>query len=193
MLNEIEMRKSLRNTMRTARESLSSEMVSEYSSRIVTKLCSFSEIVQSENIMCFLSIGNEIDLRPLVNQLQKDGKQVLLPRVAGKGIMSAVIYEHDKTRKGPFGITEPEGEAFDPKKIDVVILPGLVYDYQGYRLGYGGGYYDRFLTLLRPGAFICGVCYDFQIVETVFPHAKDVAVDWIVTEKSELVVNWAHF
>lgn len=193
VLNEAQMRKALRDTMSSARSSLSRQQVEEHSGRIIAGLYNLPEIRQAGNIMCFSSIRNEVELGSFISQARQEGKHILLPRVEEKGAMSAVAYEPGNTRQGPFGIIEPAGEAFDPQKIDAVLVPALVFDFAGYRLGYGGGYYDRFLPRLRPGAFVCGVGYDFQIVETVFPHPGDVPVHWIVTEKSEIAVNWAHF
>jgi 5-formyltetrahydrofolate cyclo-ligase len=121
-------------------------------------------------------------------------RTVLLPRTKKTGDMEAVKFtgwEH--ILRSPYGILEPEGEAYPVDEIDVVIVPGLVFDFKGYRLGYGKGYYDRFLKQLRPEAFICGVAYEFQVVEKVFPHEKDLPVHWIVTEKSELVIDWDYF
>ena len=74
-------------------------------------------------------------------------------------------------------------------QIDVVLVPGLVFDSSGHRLGYGKGYYDRFLSLLYPHTFICGVCYDFQVADNVFPHPGDIPMHCIVTEKSEIVIK----
>ncbi len=191
--NEEAMRKILRQIMLTARGELLPDQIQEWSGSLISKLAAFPQMIRAQNIMCFLSIKNEVDLRPFIYEAQQDGKKILIPRVETKNLMVAAEYQPSKTTRGPFDITEPVGESFDPQQIDVVLVPGLVFDYNGYRLGYGGGYYDRFLPLLRPDAFICGVCYDFQIVETVFPHAEDIAVDWIVTEKSEVVVNWEQF
>ena len=94
---------------------------------------------------------------------------------------------------GPFGIREPLGKAFDPRLIEAVLVPGLVFDYKGYRIGYGKGYYDRFLPHLSDSAFICGVCYEFQVVENIFPHQHDIPMHWIVTDHSELVISWDYF
>lgn len=186
------MRKSLRQIMLNARGELTLEQVQAMSSNIIDKVGAFQQIAEAESIMCFLSIKNEVNLYPFIEETRKQGKKILVPRVEGKAI-KAIEYQMEYTRKGPYGIIEPEGEPVDERQIDVVLVPGLVFDYQGYRLGYGAGYYDRFLPLLRPDAFTCGVCYDWQVVETIFPKTKDVAVDWIVTDKSEVVVNWEQF
>ncbi len=186
------MRKSLRQIMLEARNQLTAAEVQEMSGSIISKLSAFKQIAQAQNIMCFLSIKNEVKLYPFIEQAREQGQRILVPRVESDGI-KAVEYQLERTRRGSFGIIEPEGEPVDEKLIDAVLVPGLVFDYNGYRLGYGAGYYDRFLPLLRPDAFLCGVCYDWQVVETILPQEKDVPVDWIVTDKSEVVVNWDQF
>ncbi len=187
------MRKSLRQIMLTARGKLTLELVQEMSGSIIDKLGAFKQITEAEAVMCFLSIKNEVNLYPFIEQAREQGKRILVPRVESAGAIKAVEYQLESIHKGPYGIIEPEGEPVDEKLIDAVLVPGLVFDFQGYRLGYGAGYYDRFLPLLRPDAFICGVCYDWQVVETVFPQTRDVAVDWIITDKSEVVINWDRF
>lgn len=189
-------RQQLREEMNTKRKALAPEEVKQFSEAICNKLQELIGVQNARTIMGFSSFGNEVQLMPWLESMAHE-KQILLPRVEKDGLMVAVPFTGwDNVQRGPFGIKEPIGEPFDMKKIDVVIVPGLVYDYKGYRLGYGKGYYDRFLKELqelRPDVFLCGVCYDFQIVDTIHPHEKDVPVHWIVTEKSELVVDWDYF
>ncbi|NLB89070.1 MAG: 5-formyltetrahydrofolate cyclo-ligase [Syntrophomonadaceae bacterium] len=189
-------RQQMREEMSAKRKELVPEEVKQYSEAICNKLQELVGIENARTIMGFSSFGNEVQLMPWLESIA-DEKQILLPRVEKGGLMVAVPFTGwENVKSGPFGIKEPIGEPFDLKKIDVVIVPGLVFDYKGYRLGYGKGYYDRFLKELqelRNDVFLCGVCYDFQIIDTIHPHERDVPVHWIVTEKSELVVDWNHF
>lgn len=185
-----EIRQTLRSEMREKRARLSSDQVKLWSAAIAAHLSDLGPFSQARRIMVFASFDNEVDLRPLVDRLLKSGKIIFLPRTNAAGNLDAVEFRGwDHTLPGAFGILEPLGEKSDPQLLDMVIVPGLVFDHNGYRLGYGKGYYDRFLGLLRPNAFTCGVCYEFQLVENVFPHGGDVPVHWIVTEKSEVAVN----
>lgn len=144
--------------------------------------------------MAYASINNEVDLVPLMGKWHQEGRTILLPRVEANGRMEAVKWTGwDKVKSGPFGIREPLGEPFDPDQIDAVLTPGLVFDYKGFRLGYGKGFYDRFLPRLNESAFICGVCYEFQVIENAYPHKEDIPMHWIVTDHSELVINWNYF
>lgn len=186
-------RNELRRQMKTRREQLSGKEVQEYSSIITHKLMELEPVRKARNIMFYSSIRNEVDVRSLIES-QSMFSTVLLPRVEENGDMAAVKFTGwEQTCHSSYGILEPQGEAYPVDKIDAVIVPGLVFDFKGYRLGYGKGYYDRFLKQLRPGAFMCGVGYEFQVVEKTFPHEQDLPVHWIVTEKSELVIDWDYF
>lgn len=187
-------KRELRQTMAKQRTALTTAQVQYYSGQIKDKIMELEPVHKAARIMAFAGIRNEVDLLPLLEQWRQEGRTILLPRVEENGRMEAVQWKGwEHIKPGPFGIREPVGEPFDPAQIDVVLSPGLVFDYRGYRLGYGKGYYDRFLPRLRPHAFICGVCYEFQVVENVHPHAGDIPVHWIVTDRSELVINWDYF
>jgi len=187
-------RQLLRAEMGQRRSRLDGAQVEAFSRAITAKLMALEPLIQARTIMGFASIGNEVDLRPWLSAQMERGKTILLPRVEGEGILAAVEFKGwASTLPGPFGIPEPAGAKTPPEEIEAVIVPGLVFDPRGYRLGYGKGYYDRFLKLLRPTTFICGVCYEFQVADDIFPHTGDVPVHWIVTEKSELLINWDFF
>ncbi len=188
-----EVRSKLRQEMSQRRNQLSVDLIKAYSAAICEKLEELVDIQNARTIMGFSAFGNEVILMPYLETLIND-KTILLPRVEKGGEMAAVPFTGwDNMGNGPFGIKEPLGEAFDVSKIDVVIVPGLVFDPNGYRLGYGKGYYDRFLKGVRKDTFLCGVCFDFQVIANIHPHERDVPVHWIVTEKSEVVVDWEHF
>ena len=187
-------RQPLRDEMAKRRADLSPAQVEDYNQLITHKLLELEPIINGRSIMAFASIGNEVDLRIFMENQINQGKTILLPRVEKGGRLAAIEFKGwQHTQAGVFGIREPSGVPASPLEIDVVIVPGLVFDGHGYRLGYGKGYYDRFLAQIPKNAFICGVCYDFQVIDDIFPHDGDVPMHWIVTERSELVVNWDFF
>lgn len=194
MQDVIAWKKDIRQQMTARRQALTASQVTSYSADIIARVQELEPVSRAQRIMAFASIGNEVDLLPVLEQWRREGRTILLPRVEKDGIMEAVEWQGwDHIKPGPFGIREPIGEPFDPANIDVVLTPGLVFDYKGYRLGYGKGYYDRYLPRLRQGAFICGVCYEFQVIENVYPHEGDIPVHWIITDRSELVIDWDYF
>lgn len=189
-----EKRKSLRETMLQQRLALIPEEVTAASEAIAGKLNELMPLARAKNIMGFWAIKNEVDLSGFLKDQSNQGKTILLPRINPQKELEAIAYRGDQwLTRGSFGIPEPVGEAFPADDIDAILVPGLVFDGRGYRLGYGKGYYDRFLAHIREDAFICGVCYEFQVVDDVFPHEKDVPLHWIVTDKSELVLDWDFF
>jgi len=187
-------KKQIRKEMKERRQQLSPAQVEQLSRQVRQRVEELYPVQEASNIMAYASIGNEVNLLPLLEKWRQEGRTILLPRVESGGRMEAVIWTGwDRIKSGPFGIREPLGEPFDPASIDVVLTPGLVFDYKGYRLGYGKGYYDRFLTRLSPSAFFCGIGYEFQVIENVHPHPGDIPMHWIVTDHSELVISWDYF
>lgn len=188
-----EKRKELRRQMREQRDRLDPDAVKKYSRRISAHLWELDPIRKASNIMIFASMGNEVDLSVFQEEALAEGKKIFMPRVEGKEIVVVPFEGWDKMKLSSFGVREPVGETVDPADLDVVIVPGLVFDGRGFRLGYGKGYYDRFLPRLKEDAFACGVCYEFQVVETIYPHEEDVPVHWIVTDRSELAIDFKYF
>ena len=149
---------------------------------ICATLENIPELRKAHTIMAYAAIKQEANINGYWQNAWMGGKTIVLPRVKG-GLLEAVRFDGwDQTKTGPFGIREPEGEPFPPERIEAVLVPGVVFDGQGYRLGYGKGYYDRFLPALDPSAFFCGIAYQLQLVDDVFPAGWDVRLHALVTE-----------
>ena len=135
------------------------------------------------NVMVYLSFSSEARTDKLIETLREKGATLYAPRVEGKEITAVAIGE-DYTLSA-LGIREPVGEKYDGE-IDVVITPLLAVDTQGNRLGYGGGYYDKFFDKY-PNARRVGYCYDFQVLQNV-PHTdSDKRLQYIITDKRIIV------
>jgi 5-formyltetrahydrofolate cyclo-ligase len=135
------------------------------------------------NVMVYLSFSSEARTDKLIETLREKGATLYAPRVEGKEITAVAIGE-DYTLSA-LGIREPVGEKYDGE-IDVVITPLLAVDTQGNRLGYGGGYYDKFFDKY-PNARRVGYCYDFQVLKNV-PHTdSDKRLQYIITDKRTIV------
>ncbi len=187
-------RQRLRSEMKQKRSGLSADDVKEYSQRVVSRLPLLYPVSEAKTIMAYLSIQNEVDLLPFIYKMKEEGKRIVLPRTEADGNLAGVEFvDLQNCRPGAYGVLEPQGEAVPVGEIDVVLVPGLVFDGNGYRLGYGKGYYDRFLAQLPEETFRCGICYDFQVVDDVLPHPRDEKVHWIFTEKSELAIDFNYF
>ena len=102
---------------------------------------------EAEVIATYLSFSHEFQTQELIEQTLKDGKKVLIPKTYPKGRMEFVVYDPQQLVKTSFGLLEPQGnlEVVDTSQIDLIHVPGLAFTTEGYRIGYGGGYYDRYL------------------------------------------------
>lgn len=179
MSNEKEAQKrELRKKMKLLR---TEQRTKEGDGAIAKNFLSLPAIGDKNIFFVYCSFASEADTMPVINALLEKGKTVLLPRVENTDMVAAK-YRSDR-RKNRYGIEEPTGAAYDKHRIEVTVLPLLAADQKGNRLGYGGGYYDRFLkdtTCLK-----IGYCYDFQVADKpfTFAEAHDVRLDWLVTDK----------
>ncbi len=152
----------------------------EDSIKITRRILLLPEFRKSKSVLLYYPYKNEVDVRFLIKHLLKENKKfIFLPKVSNNRIIPVKVDFPVVLKRGFAGIKEPDGIEFPERVIDLVIVPGVAFDYQGYRLGYGGGFYDRFLSNSK--AYKVGVAYDFQIVDRL-PHGEhDVPVDVIVT------------
>lgn len=132
-------------------------------------------IGNGKRVLTYYSYNNEVDTRILIRLLRDGGNKVYLPRVNGE-ILEVVEYKEDIVTDKLY---EPDGQAVFPD-LDVVIVPIVAYDKNKYRLGYGKGYYDRFLSTID--ALKIGIAYKVQEVEDVFHETHDIKLDFIVNE-----------
>ncbi len=148
--------------------------------QIARNLLLVPEVRKSKAILLYYPYKNEVDIRFFANYLFRRGdKFVFFPRVSGENLEIIKVNSLYELEKGFAGIKEPTGTPYSPEVLDVVIVPGVAFDFHGYRLGYGGGFYDRFLKDLS--AFKIGVAYDFQLVHELPRSEHDVQMDLIIT------------
>ena len=143
-------------------------------------LLAFPPMKRVKCVLLYNAIGTEPDLSPLLHALREKGVRICLPRVEGREMAAVPISEDTVFCKGAFGILEPQGEAIDPKEIDLVVCPGLGFTPDGSRLGYGGGFYDRFLK--KKSALRVGLCYNACIRNFLPTEESDERMDALVTE-----------
>jgi 5-formyltetrahydrofolate cyclo-ligase len=152
---------SLRSYYRTLRAQISSDLASHWSDKLVQDLRMRLRLSGFDGVLyLFFPIPGEPDL---VSRLGQDRTQIAMPRIIDKTKMSFYLWSYgDPVRIGSFGIMEPVDLSFpvEPKFGDVAIVPALAADIHGYRLGYGGGYYDRWLSQFRSNlAFVAGAVF----------------------------------
>ena len=138
-------------------------------------------ILEAETIGCYSSIGSEVQTNDIINYFLNEGKSVSLPKVSEDEMTFRKVDDISKLEKGEFDIPEPKDNAPIQKNHDVVLVPCVGLDNQGNRIGYGFGFYDKYLE--GNNAVKIALSYSKQIVKTIPISEKDVKMEWIVTEK----------
>jgi len=175
-------KKTLRSIVLNQRINTDVEQILEKSSRICANLLKVLSELNYETIALYSSFRKEVDLSEVFHSIRKD-KKVVFPFITDKKMIFRRADSEKDFRLGKFGIMEPMGE--EEKKIDLFILPAVAFDRNFYRLGYGGGYYDRYFSENLKTVLI-GSVFDFQIVQDVFHEEHDVQADMIVSESGVL-------
>lgn len=177
------MKDKIRQEMLKKRLLIDSRDAQIASSQIMQTLLELDCIKNAKCVMAYYSHKNEPDLLAFMHAMLDMGKEVALPYVADNDNMIAVEYTYDSIMKSNvYGIPEPiimnESEQVEP---DVMLVPGVVFDTSLNRIGFGVGYFDRFLK--ETSALKIGICFDMQIVPKIDAESFDVAMDMLVTEK----------
>ena len=151
--------------------------------KILKNLISLDEFKKAKNVMIYYPFKNEVDVLELIKIC--DNKNFFFPVVNFKKKVLEVRKYSGKFVKNKLGIFEPTGKSLKTVKLDFIIVPGIVFDEKCYRIGFGRGYYDKFLKNVN--CFTCGVCYDFQIVKSLPAEKNDVKLDCVVSEKRVVI------
>ncbi|MEQ1702919.1 MAG: 5-formyltetrahydrofolate cyclo-ligase [Ilumatobacteraceae bacterium] len=166
---------ALRRRMRMVREMVDDRLVR--SVELWSAVAALPEYQTASTVMAFHGFGSEPDTDPLFARLAAEGKRLLLPRIEDNEI--AVVDGSGPTVKSRIGVSEPQGPALPFDVVEFVIVPGLAFTAEGYRLGYGGGFYDRFLPQLQvPNV---GVCFAEQLCDELPAEPHDVRVLRVVS------------
>jgi 5-formyltetrahydrofolate cyclo-ligase len=184
-------KRAVRIRVLAARDAMAASGRDRATSRIVAHVLSMPEVGRASTVMAFWSFGSEPDTALLVEALDSRGVRVALPRIVGGDIEAYAYAPGDAVTATSFGASEPStGEALDPSAIDVVVTPAVAFDRSGRRVGYGGGFYDRFFPRTRPDTLRIGIGFDLQLVEEELPGGHfDLGLDAIVTESGVVRVR----
>ncbi len=163
----------------------------ELSNKITEQILAGDHYRYADTIYAYYPIGSEVDVSGIITQAFIDNKKVALPKCLDKnGSMEFYYIDNlDGLNVGVYGIPEPSEErvARDYSGNSLCLVPGLSFDVHGYRLGYGGGYYDRFLS--RFTGISVGLCYEACLVEELPVEPTDKKVDIIITDKNYLKIK----
>ncbi|MBV5305114.1 MAG: 5-formyltetrahydrofolate cyclo-ligase [Desulfobulbaceae bacterium] len=180
----------IRKTTLAARDSLSFHDRQVMSDIIVKQILLLDEIKSSETLFIYVAFRSEVETLNLIKQLLLLGKKVVVPvtLVSEKRLLPVVIRDVNKDLlPGYCSILEPRLElrtssVIESSQIDTIFLPGAVFDEQGGRMGYGGGFYDRFMAYEAPLARRIGLAFEVQVIDKLYLQAHDKILDLIVTE-----------
>lgn len=184
-------REILRKERLVARDQLTVSQRRAKSELIQAQLFKLSIMRDARHLFAYVDFRSEVETLSFIERCLIEGKIVSVPVTLPEKSQLLVVQITDPVKQlepGCFGIPEPTAEqvaraTIDPAQIDVTLVPGSVFDPLGGRLGYGGGYYDRFLTQEAPQAVRVGLAYDVQMVEQVPMEAHDQYMDMVITDQ----------
>ena len=179
------MKASIRKSVLKKMKGLEPEIKRVADQSLIQRLRSLPAYKAASVIATYLSFPHEVDTSFLIDVAQEDGKQVVIPKTYPKGRMEFATYDPQNLKQTAFGLLEPEqgAQAVDKSKIDLIHVPGVAFQKDGYRLGYGGGYYDRYLADYD-GATVSTI-YACQEVDFL-PASHDIPVKEVLVDESTI-------
>jgi 5-formyltetrahydrofolate cyclo-ligase len=184
-------KKEIRKNVLAARDGLLPAQRTAKSREIEERLFSLSEFKSARMVLFFASFRSEVDTGPMIRRALTFGKRVVLPKVQGRELALYEIADWDKdVAPGAWGIPEPrEKRPVSLDEIDLVLVPGVAFDGQGNRLGYGAGFYDKLLNAFTKTTV--ALAFEEQIISQVPAEPHDIPIKKIVTEKRVIVAQRA--
>lgn len=174
-------RQALRRHITEQKRALDPQQVALASEALAQQLFSHPLYRNASAVYAYLSYNQEVRTAPILRRAWLDGKRIAVPRVEGERMVFVLLDENSVIEAGYCGIPEPVGGSRADDPTALVLMPGLAFDPQGNRLGYGGGFYDRFLAD-EPAHPTVALCYDFQLVAHLEPQPHDLPVDVVLSQ-----------
>ena len=173
-------KKLLRKTIRDQKRAMTPAQIEEKSRMLGEKFVASEAYRQAKSIYGYLPYNQEVRTVPMLEAAIQDGKRVAVPKCYGDEMRFIWMEDLSRVEKGYAGIPEPveDGPVADDETA-LVLMPGLAFDKEGYRIGYGGGFYDKFLAL-EPEHPTLALCYDFQMLEHLETEEYDIPVDTVI-------------
>lgn len=180
----------LRRKVLNKRKELSNRDIVCLSNKIIDLLINTTLYKNANYIMAYIDFRNEVKTEKLIKKSLEIGKKIIIPisLTESRELLLSELKDYDnELTTGAYGILEPKKEYIRevaPEILDLIIVPGVVFDKRGYRIGYGGGYYDRFLLNINKSVPKVALAFNFQIVEKINEEKHDIPVDYIITDKN---------
>lgn len=179
------MKSELRKQVLQEMKAISQEQKQAIEQALTERLLHHPFYQEAKVIATYLSFPHEFQTQGLIEQAMRDGKKVLIPKTYSKGRMDFVVYDLQQLVKTSFGLLEPQGnlEVVDASQIDLIHVPGLAFTMEGYRIGYGGGYYDRYLEQFT--GHTLSTVYHYQVQDFI-PENHDIPVQEVLIDEGNL-------
>jgi len=179
-------KRTLRQTILAQRRALSHEQWRLASQAAQERLLALEEFQRADCIALYAPLHNETDTAMILSVAFAAGKRVLYPAVCGAHMVFRQVEGIECLSQGCFGILEPcpTGTDHQADEADLIVVPGVAFDQAGHRIGYGKGFYDRFLQHPGRSAHLIGLCHDFQLIDGQIPaETHDIRMELIVTDQ----------
>lgn len=176
------MKQALRSKTREKRKAISPDLYAKKSAVIREKLKKMPEFAAAQTIMVYVSNDEEVDTHELIKDLLAAGKKLYAPKVDGERIFICRLTNWEQLKPGKFGILEPCEilNPAHPEIMDLILVPGIVFDKRGHRIGYGKGFYD---SMLKAGNGLkIGLAFSEQMVDEIPDESHDVPLDVVITD-----------
>jgi len=173
-------KKALRREIGALKKAMSEAEIDRYSRDLTEQLLAHPLYRQAPSLYGYLPYNQEVRILPLLRRAQEEGKRVAVPKIFGDEMRFLWLDDLTAVAEGYRGIPEPVAdgpEAGDPAAL--VLMPGLAFDREGHRMGYGGGFYDRYLSA-HPGHPTVALCYGFQLLSHIPTEDHDIPVDAVL-------------
>ena len=173
-------KKELRRTIRDRKRAMTEEEITQRSARLGALFAQSDAYKAAKTIYGYLPYNQEVRTVPMLEQALRDGKRVAVPKVYGEEMKFLYLGDLTQVAKGYAGIPEPiADEPVADDKTALVLMPGLAFDPEGHRIGYGGGFYDKFLAA-EPDHPTLALCYEFQMLPKLDTEEHDIPVDTVL-------------
>lgn len=178
----MEEKKAIRKQIFAVRKAHTDEQIDEWSRMITEKVTVLPEYKDCQRVLAYADYNHEVMTKYIIEAAWKDGKEVAVPKVVGQDMIFYKLTDFSQLEEGYFGIPEPARGEIVQWEDALMIMPGVAFDRENHRVGYGGGFYDRFLEK-HPHVTRVAVAFEFQMMPEVPVEPTDISPELIVTEK----------
>lgn len=173
-------KKALRKSVGAIKRAMSLELIEAYSADLTEQFCNTSDYRQAASIYVYLPYNQEVRTWEIVKRAWADGKRVAVPKVYGDIMRFLWLENFDQIAPGGWNIPEPTfDEPIADDETALILMPGLAFDHEGHRVGYGGGFYDKYLEE-HPRHRLVALCYPFQLFDHLDVEEHDIPVDRVI-------------